>query len=75
MPEINNVHDKFFKQTMSEHKNAQNMLQNYLPEHILKLIDLADMELEKDTMIEEDLKGVFSDLIYRVTLNGKEAYL
>ena len=33
------------------------------------------MELEKDTMIEEDLKGVFSDLIYRVTLNGKEVYL
>ena len=33
------------------------------------------MELEKDTMIEEELKDVFSDLIYKVSLNGKDAYL
>ena len=75
MSKINNVHDKFFKQTMTDRKVARSMLENYLRGHILKLIDLENMELEKDSMIEEELKDVFSDLIYRVGLNGKDAYL
>ncbi len=75
MSEINNLHDKFFKQTMADKRTAQNMLQNYLPEQILNLINLDEMELEKDTMIEEELSDVFSDLIYKVSLNGKDAYL
>jgi len=75
MSEINNVHDKFFKQTMTDKKTARSMLENYLPKEILKLIDLEDMELKKNSMIEEELKDIFSDLIYKVSLNGKEAYL
>ena len=75
MSDIDNVHDKFFKKNMSDKSTARNMLQNYLPEQILKLINLDNMELEKDTMIEEELKDVFSDLIYKVSLNGNEAYL
>jgi predicted transposase/invertase (TIGR01784 family) len=75
MSEINNVHDKFFKRTMADKKIARNMLENYLPEQILKLINLEDMELKKDSMIEKELKDIFSDLIYKVKLNGKKAYL
>ena len=75
MSDINNVHDKFFKKNMSDKSTVRNMLQNYLPEQILNLINLDNMELEKDTMIEEELENVFSDLIYKVSLNGNEAYL
>ncbi len=75
MSEINNAHDKFFKQTMTDKKKARNLLENYLPLKMLRLIDLEEMELEKDSMIEEELKDVFSDLIYKVKLNDKEAYL
>ena len=75
MSDINNVHDKFFKKNMSDKSTVRNMLQNYLPEQILNLINLDNMELKKNTMIEEELKDVFSDLIYKVSLNGNEAYL
>ncbi len=75
MSEVNNIHDKFFKQTMTDKKTARSMLENYLPASILKLIDLDNMELEKDSMIEKELSDVFSDLIYKVSLNGKDAYL
>lgn len=46
---------------MTDKKTVRSMLENYLPAQILKLIDLEDMELEKDSMIEEELKDVFSD--------------
>lgn len=75
MSKINNVHDKFFKQTMTDKKAAISLLENYLPTKILDLLDLQNIVLEKDSMIEEELKDVFSDLIYKVRLNGKEAYL
>jgi len=75
MSKINNVHDKFFKQTMTDKKTAISLLKNYLPTKILNLIDFKNIELEKDSMIEEELKDVFSDIIYKVRLNGKEAYL
>ena len=53
----------------------QSLLENYLPESVLKLIDLSEIEAEKDTMIEEELTDLFSDLIYRVKINNRAAYL
>ena len=75
MSGINNIHDKFFKQNMTERKTVQSLLENYLPEPVLKLIDLSELEPEKDSMIEEELTDLFSDLIYRVKINNRAAYL
>ena len=75
MSGINNIHDKFFKQNMTERKTVVSLLENYLPESVLKLIDLSELELEKDSMIEEELTDLFSDLIYRVKINNRAAYL
>lgn len=63
MAELNNVHDKFFKQVMGNKETAKNMMENYLPKKVLKLIDLEEMELEKDSMIEKELEETFTDLL------------
>ncbi|MEW5801737.1 MAG: Rpn family recombination-promoting nuclease/putative transposase [bacterium] len=44
MNEINNPHDKFFKNVFSTKSNAEDFLVNYLPGDILNLLDLESLE-------------------------------
>ena len=46
---------------------AQDFLANYLPEKVLKQIDLSTLEICKDSFVQEDLNEYFSDLLYRVS--------
>jgi predicted transposase YdaD len=55
---IYNPHDKFFKENMSNIDTAKDFMLNYLPEDILKIIDLDSLSLEKDSFIDE--KYLFS---------------
>ncbi|WP_052326461.1 Rpn family recombination-promoting nuclease/putative transposase [Halobacteroides halobius] len=72
---IKNPHDKFFKETMTDLEVAKDFMNNYLPPEILDLINLDDIELEKDSFIEKELEEVFSDILYKVSLNNKDAYI
>ena len=58
MSMIYNPHDKFFKENMSNIDTAKDFMLNYLPEDILKIIDLDSLSLEKDSFIDE--KYLFS---------------
>ncbi|WP_027340820.1 Rpn family recombination-promoting nuclease/putative transposase [Halonatronum saccharophilum] len=72
---VNNPHDKFFKESLSRVEVAKGFMENYLPEKLLNLIDLDNIIIEKDSFIEKELEEYFSDILYRVSLKGKEAYL
>ena len=72
---INNPHDKFFKETMSDLATAQDFMKNYLPKEILEIINLDVLTLEKDSNIDEELEEQFSDLLFKTTIHGKEAYI
>jgi len=62
---VQNPHDKFFKETFSNVEVARDFMQNYLPEPILKIVDLQTLDIQKDSFIDENLKEVFSDMLFQ----------
>jgi len=73
MKQIISPHDKFFKEVFSDKENAAEFIANYLPENIVRLLDLNSLELKKDTFIDANLKEYFSDLLFKLKLkNGSE---
>lgn len=72
---INKPHDKFFKETLGDIETTKNFLRNYLPAEILDIIDIDSISAEKDSFIDEELKELFSDLLFKTFINGKEGYI
>ncbi len=71
-----NAHDKCFKSVFGRPAVAADFLRRYLPSSIVRLLDLTQIELKKDSFIDAKLRQHFSDLLYRVGLaGGGEAYL
>lgn len=59
-----NPHDAFFKHYLSQPVVAIDFLRQHLPADITDLLDLNQLQLEKDTFVDEKLRNHFSDLIY-----------
>lgn len=72
---ITNPHDKLFREVWSDKAVAADFLQNYLPEDVLKLVDLSTLEISKDSFIEKELKDYYSDLLYKINLADKPGYV
>lgn len=72
---INNPHDKLFKKTFSDIKIARDFLSNYLPGEIVNKIDLNNIQIVKDSFIEENLQETFSDILYKTSVNNQDAYI
>ena len=75
MNEINNPHDAFFKRNFGNIEIAKDFLQNYLPENVVKTIDLNTLEKENGSYVDEDLQESFKDMLYKTTINGVEGYI
>lgn len=75
MSEVVNPHDKFFKELFSHKDEAGDFFAHYLPEDILKHLDLTEIEIVKESFIEKELKEYFSDILYKVSLLDSPAYL
>jgi len=65
---ISNPHDSFVRQVLSKIENARDFLENYLPEHVVKHLDLSTVKLEKETFIDQQLREVRSDLLFKLKL-------
>lgn len=72
---IQNPHDKFFKETLGNVATAKDFLVNYLPDHIMKVINVNTLELQKDNFINKELVENFSDLLFKVDIDEKEGYI
>lgn len=72
---MQNVHDKFFKETMGDVSTAKDFLTHYLPNNIMKIVDVNTLEPQKDSYINKKLEENFSDLLFKVEINKKEGYL
>ena len=68
-------HDAFFKGTFAKKEIAKAFLKNYLPEAILKCVNLDTLENQNGEYIDKKLKKEFSDLLYQVEINGEEGYI
>ncbi|NCD35496.1 MAG: Rpn family recombination-promoting nuclease/putative transposase [Spartobacteria bacterium] len=70
MTEINNIHDTFFRETMSHKVVAADFLANYLPTSVLAQIKLDTLTITKDTFVDKKQAAHYSDLLYQVKLIG-----
>jgi len=76
MTEINNPHDKFFKEVFSRREVAVDFLRNYLPEEVFSCLDEESIHLKKDSFVDKELRVYFSDLLYQASLkDGSESYV
>lgn len=76
MSDINNPHDSFFKELLSQPQNARDFLRYYLPPEISAEFDLRHLALVRDAFVDESLKEHLADLLYRVKLKrGDEAFV
>ncbi|MCL4868366.1 MAG: Rpn family recombination-promoting nuclease/putative transposase [Anaerolineae bacterium] len=66
MSELTNPHDKFFKEMFGQLELARDFLQNYLPAAVLNHLDLSQIQLEKESFIDPQLREHFSDLLFSV---------
>ncbi len=60
-----NPHDAFFKQYLSYPQVAADFLRRQLPAEVVELLDLTELQLVKDSFVDERLRTHFSDLVYR----------
>lgn len=71
---IQNPHDKFFKETIGNVETAKDFLTNYLPMNLLQVVDVNTLVPQKDSFINKELEENFSDLLFKVNINNKEGY-
>ena len=66
MPQHGNVHDLFFKQSLSEPGVAADFVRQYLPQAVVETLDLETIQLLSGSFVEERLRGQHSDLLFQV---------
>ncbi len=66
MDDIAAPHDTYFRESFSRRDIAEDFLRHHLPAPLLAEIDLATLEVSKDTYVSTELRTAYSDLVYRV---------
>jgi predicted transposase/invertase (TIGR01784 family) len=76
MKSINKPHDRFFKQSLSDIAVAKDFLETHVPTKILANFNLDNIELCKESYVDEDLKEQLTDVVYRANINsGGSGYI
>lgn len=73
--DLQNPHDKFFKEMFSNVETAKDFIINYLPEKVLQIIDVDTLTVQKDSFINKELQGSHTDLLFKVNICNEEGYL
>jgi len=74
--QVINPHANFFEKIFSRMDVAIDFIKNYLPEQIVKRLDLTTIQVEKKSFIGNDLKTSQSDILFKVKIiNGKDIFL
>lgn len=56
MSDLNNPHDKFFKETFTRPEIARQFFANYLPEGVTAVLDLDTLTPQPDNFVDPDLQ-------------------
>lgn len=79
MSDIQNPHDRLFKEVLTRVDAAQDVARHYLPPAIVQQLNLETMELVKDSWVDPELQEYFADVLYRLEWlqpeGGGEVYL
>ncbi len=73
---INNIHDKYIKTVLSDINVAKKFLSSFLPGDVLEFIDLETLQYAETDFVLQDLKEVFSDMVFTVSRkDDNEVYI
>ena len=72
---IHNPHDGFFRVAMSDLSVAEDLLKAHLPKKLVQQIDWDTLQITNKSYVDQQLKRLMSDMVYKCTLQGKEAYI
>ena len=61
---IQNVHDKFFKETFSRIDVVTNFLEELVDEKLVKKLDLSTLKIDNNSFIDEELEEYFANILY-----------
>ncbi|GAB4223081.1 MAG: Rpn family recombination-promoting nuclease/putative transposase [Gammaproteobacteria bacterium] len=70
-----NPHDGYFKQRLSNTAVAQDFMKHYLPEKILKQIDLATLRKAPTSFVGKIFNTSESDILYQINYLNNNAHL
>lgn len=73
--ELSQPHDITFKKLFGEREIAKDVIEKNLPKEVLDELDMNSLEKLDGSFISEELKATFSDIIYRVKINNRDAYI
>jgi predicted transposase/invertase (TIGR01784 family) len=72
---VSNPHDRLFQAIFSQPRYARPLLRAALPAAIGRRIDFRTLRLDKRSFIEERLRAHYTDLLFRVRIAGRSAYV
>jgi len=69
------AHDALAKECLTHPAIARDWLEAHLPSQLKDLCDLSSLQIEPAAHVEDDLKQIFSDVIYSLQINGATGYI
>ncbi len=67
---INNIHDKFVRESFSDVGRATSFFEKMLPPGLVEQLDFTTLKDLKVSYIDQELNEYFSDLVFEVSLTG-----
>jgi predicted transposase/invertase (TIGR01784 family) len=72
MNQINNPHDKFFKETFSRLEVAQSFIEEVFPPDLLERLNLSALKRVNDSFTDEELEEYMADIVYQTEYAGQK---
>ncbi len=73
--ELAQPHDTTFKKLFGEIGVAKDVMEHNLPKEVLDQLDMNSLKRLDGSFISEKLKETFSDILYGVKINNRDAYV
>ncbi len=72
---IHSIHDKAFKAFLTVPQTARDFLDIYLPQSFKSQCDLSSLKLQSESLIEEELRARYSDVLYSLKTTSGKGYV
>jgi predicted transposase/invertase (TIGR01784 family) len=72
MNQLNNPHDKFFKETFSRLEVAQSFIEEVFPPDLLERLNLSALKRVNDSFTDEELEEYMADIVYQTEYAGQK---
>ena len=70
LPARSQAHDRFFRAFFGDPARFAALLQQFLPAELLSHIDCSSFEVQRESYLDKQLRGQFSDLVVSARLRG-----